>query len=196
MCSATRRSMGGSVSSDPLCRERPSRPASLFEMLELDTDHVSRPAVSVVSPAARRTPPRVFCNSGIKNLRISPPGRHKDHRSRGPSVTRALLFRLDVMATDPRILGFVNQWFSLAFDTATRVRLSSGREIRVITAPCFLGTKLEAFKSRGGGDYQGSKDIDSPARCDPRPGVHRRGGLIRADGAARLPVDSHSAAAR
>ena len=64
------------------------------------------------------------------------------------------------MPTDLRILGFVNQWFSLAFATVTRVRLPSGREIRVVTAPCFLGTKLEAFKSRGDGDYQGSKDIE------------------------------------
>ena len=41
---------------------------------------------------------------------------------------------LDVMPTDPKILGFSNQWFPLAFETATRHLLPSGREIRVVTA--------------------------------------------------------------
>ena len=38
---------------------------------------------------------------------------------------------LDVMPTDPKILGFSNQWFPLAFETATRHLLPSGRELRV-----------------------------------------------------------------
>ncbi len=80
---------------------------------------------------------------------------------------------LDVMPTDPKILGFSNQWFPLAFETATRHRLPSGREIRVATAPCFLGTKLEAFNSRGHGDYHGSKDIE-----DLLAVIHGRGSIV------------------
>lgn len=68
--------------------------------------------------------------------------------------------KLDVMPTDPRILGFSNRWFPLAYATATHHTLPSGAVIRVVTAPCFLGTKLEAFSTRGGGDFMQSKDIE------------------------------------
>lgn len=68
--------------------------------------------------------------------------------------------KLDVMPTDPSILGFSNRWFPLAFQTAEAHRLPGGREIKAATAPCFLGTKLEAFMSRGEGDFLASKDIE------------------------------------
>lgn len=68
--------------------------------------------------------------------------------------------KIDVMPTDPEILGFSNRWFPLAFSTATFHRLRSDIVIRVITAPCFLATKAEAFLDRGRGDYIGSKDIE------------------------------------
>jgi hypothetical protein len=32
--------------------------------------------------------------------------------------------------------------------------------IRIVSAPAFLATKLEAFKSRGKGDYFGSADLE------------------------------------
>lgn len=50
-----------------------------------------------------------------------------------------------VMPTDERILGFSNRWCAEAVRTAAPVVLPSGVEIRVICAPEFLGTKLEAF---------------------------------------------------
>ena len=37
--------------------------------------------------------------------------------------------------------------------------MPSGVLIRVIQAPVFIGTKLEAFKGRGGGDYLFSHDL-------------------------------------
>ncbi len=66
---------------------------------------------------------------------------------------------IDVMPTDPKILDFSNRWFQCAFETANQVTLPGGREIFVVTAACFLGTKIEAFASRGKGDYMASKDI-------------------------------------
>jgi hypothetical protein len=68
--------------------------------------------------------------------------------------------KLDLMPTDPTILGFSNRWFADAFIHARRCGLPSGKSIRVVTAPHFIATKLEAFLSRGGGDYMGSKDIE------------------------------------
>ena len=60
---------------------------------------------------------------------------------------------VDVMPTDPEVLGFTNRWYESALNTAVPCLLPSGRHVRVITAPHFLATKLEAFASRGHGDY-------------------------------------------
>ena len=45
-------------------------------------------------------------------------------------------------------------------ETAVTHRLSKALEIRVVTAPYFLATKLEAFKGRGRGDFFGSHDLE------------------------------------
>ena len=44
--------------------------------------------------------------------------------------------------------------------SSTTRRLSVGPEIRIVTAPYFLATKLEAFKGRGKGDFLGSHDLE------------------------------------
>lgn len=68
--------------------------------------------------------------------------------------------KLDLMPTDPSILGFTNRWFADALRTAQPHKLPSGTRIRIVTAPYFLATKIEAFHSRGSGDYMGSTDIE------------------------------------
>lgn len=67
---------------------------------------------------------------------------------------------LDVMPTDARILGFSNRWYELAAVTSQLMSLGNGVSIRVITAPCFIATKLEAFHGRGHGDYLASHDLE------------------------------------
>lgn len=66
---------------------------------------------------------------------------------------------LDVMPTEAKILGFANQWYAAALRMAQWIDIGSAR-VRVITAPYFLATKLEAFYGRGKGDYLGSRDIE------------------------------------
>jgi hypothetical protein len=66
---------------------------------------------------------------------------------------------LDLMPTDPSILGFSNRWYRPALDHAAKIRLEE-YEIRVITAPYFLATKLEAFHGRGKSDYRSSHDLE------------------------------------
>lgn len=79
---------------------------------------------------------------------------------------------LDVMPTDTQILGFGNQWYAPASQNAESIRLPSGRQIRMVSAPYFLITKLEAFDGRGNGDYLMSHDIeDIIAVLDGRPGI-------------------------
>ena len=66
---------------------------------------------------------------------------------------------VDVMPTIDDILGFSNRWYPLAIETATLVSLPSGNPIRLITAPAFIATKLEAFDGRGSRDYLFSHDL-------------------------------------
>ncbi len=61
--------------------------------------------------------------------------------------------QVDVMPTDPDILGFSNRWYKKAIELADEITLPSGIKIRVVSAPYFLATKLEAFKGRGAGDH-------------------------------------------
>lgn len=67
---------------------------------------------------------------------------------------------LDVMPLDEKILGFSNRWYSGALQAAVEVWLGKGLTVRAITAPWFLGTKLEAFRGRGQGDYFASRDLE------------------------------------
>ncbi len=79
---------------------------------------------------------------------------------------------LDVMPTDPQILGFGNQWFAPAFAAAENFDLPSGTRIRLLPAPYFLATKLEAFDYRGNRDYLLSRDMeDIVAVVDGRPEI-------------------------
>ena len=79
---------------------------------------------------------------------------------------------LDVMPTDARILGFGNRWYTPAVEHAAKIQLPSGKSIRMVSAPYFLITKLEAFDGRGGGDYLASHDIeDIIAVLDGRPSI-------------------------
>lgn len=66
---------------------------------------------------------------------------------------------LDVMPTEASILGLPNEWLRRAFPNAVDFELPSGREIRVIPPPYLLATKLEAFGTRGEGDFYGSRDF-------------------------------------
>lgn len=67
---------------------------------------------------------------------------------------------LDLMPTEPGILGFHNRWYPIAVKTATRVMLPRGVEIQLITAPVFVATKFEAFHGRGNNDYLASHDLE------------------------------------
>lgn len=67
---------------------------------------------------------------------------------------------VDVMPTEPSILGFSNQWYKHAFLTARPFLIEAGLEIRLATAPSFIATKREAFLGRGGGDFVLSHDLE------------------------------------
>ena len=64
------------------------------------------------------------------------------------------------MPTSEEALGFENQWYQSAYESAEPFSLPSGTAINLVTAPYFLATKLEAFDGRGNGDYLLSHDIE------------------------------------
>jgi predicted nucleotidyltransferase len=67
---------------------------------------------------------------------------------------------VDLMPTQPEIIGFANRWYPLAMATARYFTLPSGVKIRLINAPEFLGTKFEAFAGRGQGNLLASHDLE------------------------------------
>lgn len=79
---------------------------------------------------------------------------------------------VDLMPTDETILGFSNRWYPEAIRSAQTLQLPSGTTIRLISAPAFLATKLEAFATRGRGDLMGSHDLEDIINVlDGRPGI-------------------------
>lgn len=82
---------------------------------------------------------------------------------------------VDVMPTDPDVLGFANRWYPLAVESAEKTALQDGVYINLITAPCFLATKMEAFDDsgrQGHGDIFASRDFGDVIRVlDGRPSL-------------------------
>ncbi|WP_020409948.1 nucleotidyl transferase AbiEii/AbiGii toxin family protein [Hahella ganghwensis] len=60
--------------------------------------------------------------------------------------------KVDAMPVDESVLGFSNQWYKDAIETANLFELDQGLSIKVVSPIYFLGTKFEAFKGRGNGD--------------------------------------------
>ncbi|MEE4220649.1 hypothetical protein V2I93_05950 [Pseudomonas viridiflava] len=66
---------------------------------------------------------------------------------------------VDVMPSDPSILGYANRWYVEGLSQAVPFELPSGRTIRIFKPEFFLATKLEAFTGRGNGDPY-HKDVE------------------------------------
>lgn len=91
---------------------------------------------------------------------------------------------LDLMPSQPGILGFHNRWYPLAIETAAQIKLPNGMDIRLITAPVFVATKFEAFHGRGNNDYLTSHDLeDIITVVDGRPELQQE--IDQADGELR-----------
>ena len=65
---------------------------------------------------------------------------------------------VDIMSTDDGPLGPSNRWYREGFENLWTV-LAKDQEIQILSAPCYLATKFEAFNSRGK-DYRTSHDIE------------------------------------
>ena len=66
----------------------------------------------------------------------------------------------DILPIEGNILGFRNSWYSGAVKTSVLYEIEPNVNIRVVTPPYFLATKLEAFADRGNNDFLESRDIE------------------------------------
>jgi hypothetical protein len=67
---------------------------------------------------------------------------------------------LDAMPAAGELLGFENPWQTAALPYAAPRTLPSGAELRAVTPPYLIATKLSAFESRGHDDHIGSRDLE------------------------------------
>jgi hypothetical protein len=75
------------------------------------------------------------------------------------------------MPTDTKVLGFSNRWYHPALQNAGTTEVGD-YQIKLISAPYFLATKLEAFHGRGQFDYRMSRDVeDIVTVLDGRPEI-------------------------
>lgn len=91
---------------------------------------------------------------------------------------------LDVMPTDPSILGFSNPWYEVALDRKMPVEVVGELVVYVPEPPVFLASKLAAHADRGREDPSTSVDLeDVVALFSGRPElpeeVERFGGRLR-----------------
>ncbi|POA35372.1 hypothetical protein [Pseudomonas sp. GW456-12-1-14-TSB6] len=76
---------------------------------------------------------------------------------------------VDVMPSDPEVLGYANRWFVEGLARADKFTLPSGAVIQIFEPTYFLATKLEAFSGRGGGDPYHKDVEDIIILIDGRP---------------------------
>ncbi|RZK39855.1 MAG: hypothetical protein EOO90_17380 [Pedobacter sp.] len=67
---------------------------------------------------------------------------------------------VDIMPTEPKVIGFSNKWYPDGFANAIDFKLDVDSTIRIFSLPHFMASKWEAFKGRGKNDYRSSKDFE------------------------------------
>ena len=65
---------------------------------------------------------------------------------------------VDIMASEDGPLGPANQWYRIGFENLWTAK-AKDQDIKILSAPCYLATKFEAFNNRGS-DYRISHDIE------------------------------------
>lgn len=65
---------------------------------------------------------------------------------------------LDIMPAEDGPLGPANKWYKIGFDDLQSVDVH-GQVVQILSAPCYLATKFEAYNDRGT-DYRISHDIE------------------------------------
>ncbi len=67
---------------------------------------------------------------------------------------------VDIMPTDDASIGFKNIWYPEGFDQSINYKIDEENSIKILSAPHFIATKLEAHKGRGQNDGRTSQDFE------------------------------------
>ncbi len=65
---------------------------------------------------------------------------------------------VDIMSSEDGPLGPANRWYKIGFEILWSAKAKE-QEVKILSAPCYLATKFEAFNNRGK-DYRTSHDIE------------------------------------
>jgi predicted nucleotidyltransferase len=66
---------------------------------------------------------------------------------------------VDILSTSEKFMGFTNRWYAEGVEHAVLTDIKDN-QIKILSLPYFIATKIEAFKGRGDGDYMASSDIE------------------------------------
>lgn len=67
--------------------------------------------------------------------------------------------KVDVMSSDSSALGFTNIWYKEGIERSIEV-VNTPVTVKIFNLPCFIASKIEAFKERGQSDYRASSDME------------------------------------
>lgn len=67
---------------------------------------------------------------------------------------------VDIMPTNDPSIGFTNIWYPEGFEKAIDYEIDEISTIKILSAPYFIATKLEAHKGRGKNDGRTSQDFE------------------------------------
>ena len=67
---------------------------------------------------------------------------------------------VDIMPTDDPSIGFNSKWYPEGFQKAIDYAIDADNKVKILTAPYFIATKLEAFNDRGKRDGRTSHDFE------------------------------------
>ncbi len=67
---------------------------------------------------------------------------------------------VDIMPTNDPSIGFTNIWYPEGFENAVNYKMDERSVVKILSAPYFIATKLEAHKDRGQNDGRTSQDFE------------------------------------
>ncbi len=67
---------------------------------------------------------------------------------------------VDIMPTNDPSIGFTNIWYPEGFENAVNYKIDERSIVKILSAPYFIATKLEAHKDRGRNDGRTSQDFE------------------------------------
>lgn len=65
---------------------------------------------------------------------------------------------VDIMSSEDGAFGPSNRWYKIGFENL-QIVMAKEQELKILSAPCYLATKFEAYNSRGK-DYRTSHDVE------------------------------------